>query len=442
MITQRPEHEQYGRLGQFDPTVVNPNAGGLLGGYRYASTCNCNFYKSAYPYGLGPRIGMAYQLTPKTVLRAGWGLNYQFIANPAGGLVASSGAYPLSGINPFVNIATPGAIVQPIWPATNPTIYPIAGTAGVAGQTPSVPDQNENRPPRINQFSASIQREITRDFVVEASYVANRAVWLAGSLGRLSQISPQTYASYGLYPYPGTGPAGYSYMLPGDTQRTNGTWTLCVPGNDCDRALLTQSVSSAAVQQKMAAAGHPNFTPYSGFPAGNSLQSALYPFPQYGNLCITGSPTGDTKYDSLQIKVTKRLSHGLQAGGNFTWGQGFQRPARQDFFNPADSSMAIAEHSASGPELQRDLHGAESQLPAAMGQRGHQRLAGGMVRELPERHVSDAAYQPDCELPEQRGNPGSGSAFVHGRCEYQRSQHFQSVYHTGAEPIGMAGVPD
>ena len=87
-ITPTPEHEQYGRLGQFDPTVANPNAGGRLGGYRYASTCNCQFYKSAYPYGIGPRIGAAYQIAPKTVLRGGWGVNYQFIANPAGGLVS------------------------------------------------------------------------------------------------------------------------------------------------------------------------------------------------------------------------------------------------------------------------------------------------------------------------------------------------------------------
>jgi hypothetical protein len=37
----------------------------------------------------------------------------------------------------------------------------------------------------------------------------------------------------------------------------------------------------------------------------------------------------------LQIKVTKRLSHGFQAGGAFTWGQGFMTPtAAQDFFNP------------------------------------------------------------------------------------------------------------
>jgi hypothetical protein len=88
------------------------------------------------------------------------------------------------------------------------------------------------------------------------------------------------------------------------------------------------------VIQDLAAHGITNFLPYSGFPATNSLQSALYAYPQFGNLAVTGSPTGNTKYDSLQVRVTKRFSHGLQAGGNFTWGQGFQRPGRQDFFNP------------------------------------------------------------------------------------------------------------
>ncbi len=322
-----PEHEQYGRLGQIDPTVVNTNAGGRLGGYRFASACNCDFYKSAYPYGIGPRIGAAYQLTRKTVLRAGWGINYQFIANPAGGLVGSSGTYPLSGINPFVNISTPGAIIQPTWPATNPTIYPIAGTAGVGGQTPLVPDRNENRPPRINQFSVSIQQQITPNFLIEASYVANRAVWLAGPLGELSQVSPQTYATYGLYPYPGTGPCSTG----------GGVCASSTYNNYNDRALLTQPLNSTQVISAMAARGFPHFLPYSGFPVTNSLQSALYAYPQYGSLGVTGSSTGNTKYDSLQVRATKRLSHNFQAGGNFTWGQGFTRPGRQDFFNPASS---------------------------------------------------------------------------------------------------------
>ena len=41
------------------------------------------------------------------------------------------------------------------------------------------------------------------------------------------------------------------------------------------------------------------------------------------------------------MKATKRLSHGLQAGGAFTWAKGFTRPTRQDFFNPAGNPWAL-----------------------------------------------------------------------------------------------------
>ena len=308
--------EQYGRWGQLNATGVNTNAGGRLGNYQYASTCGCNFYKPAYPYAIAPRIGVAYQIDSKTVFRAGWGLTYQFIDASAGGLVSTNGIYPVAATNPayvppaaqFVNILTPGAIIAPTWPVTNPNIYPVLGTTG---HGPSVPDGQQNRPPRINQFSAGIQREITRDFVLEAEYVGNRAVWLGGPLGFLSQISPAQYASLGLYPYPGTGPAGYN--------------------NNADRILLSQPISSNAVIQKFGRIP----LPYSGFPTSTSLANSIVPYPQFGVINPSGSPTGNSKYDSLQVKATKRFSHNIQAGGAYTWGQGFVRPTRQDFFNPA-----------------------------------------------------------------------------------------------------------
>jgi hypothetical protein len=43
----------------------------------------------------------------------------------------------------------------------------------------------------------------------------------------------------------------------------------------------------------------------------------------------------------LHVKVTQRTSHGLQGSGAFTWGQGFNRAARQDFFNPASAVWAL-----------------------------------------------------------------------------------------------------
>jgi hypothetical protein len=260
------------------------------------------------------------------VLRGGWGYTYQFVAYPAGATIGTNGVYPLSGINPYVNIATPGSIVQPTWPVTNPYVYPNAGTVGIPGVSdPYVPDGNENRPPRVNQFSFGVQQQVTPNFILEAYYIGNRAVWLgAGPLGEVAgtginttgnaQIPAATYAQYGFYPYPGTGPSGYN--------------------NYADYLLTTQPLNSNAVQQRLAASGHAGFSPYVGFPATNSLQSALYPFPQYGGILDANSPTGKSKYDSLQLKATKRFSHGLQAGGAYTWGAGYVEPRRQDFFNP------------------------------------------------------------------------------------------------------------
>jgi hypothetical protein len=315
-----PPEETYGRLGKFDPNTPNANAGGRLGATLFASTCNCTFYPSVYPYAIGPRLGAAYQITPKTVFRGGWGLMYQYTSftDPAG-LVSTTATNSPPGINSFVNIEAPNAILAPNWPVTNPNVYPAAGT--LTGG-PVNTDRNWARPPRINQFSAGFQREITRNFVMEASYVGNRAVWLSGGPGSfINQISPATYALYGLYPYPGSGPSGYN--------------------NYADFQLLSQSISSTAVIQKMKAAGVGNgglLLPYSGFPTSTPLKTALYAYPQFSTLAApSGIADGKSKYDSLQMKATKRLSHNLTASGAFTWSRAFTLSAPQDFWNPQSS---------------------------------------------------------------------------------------------------------
>jgi hypothetical protein len=340
-------HEQYGRLGQLDLTTPNANAGGRLGATRYASTCGCQFYQPVYPYAIGPRIGVAYQLDPKTVVRGGWGVVYTEVFGTAGALVSTNGTYPVTANSPsyvpaasqFVNIETPGSIATPAFPVTDPNRYPLLGT--VTG-TPVIPDANQNRPPRTNQFSFGVQREITRSFVMEASYVANRIAWLgsgnlvsggpAGPLGNLSRISPQQYAAYGLYPYPGTGPCTTGGGICPSTTYNNSN----------DRVLLATPISSNNVIQNEAAHGITNLLPYSGFPTSTPLMGILYPFPQFGALNpTTGSATGNSRYDSLQLKATKRFSHGLQAGGAFTFAKGFTRPARQDFFNTQSNPWAL-----------------------------------------------------------------------------------------------------
>jgi hypothetical protein len=97
--------------------------------------------------------------------------------------------------------------------------------------------------------------------------------------------------------------------------------------NATDRGLLTKQISSADVQARF-----PQFQTvplngtltvpgvYKGFPASQSLVQALRATPQWmGVSPWLGPPMGKTWYDSMQVKVTKRYSRGLQADGNFTW---------------------------------------------------------------------------------------------------------------------------
>src|SRR5262249_25454520 len=65
--------EQYGRMGNFPPLLANPTAAGHPGAVQYAANCNCNSAHNS-PWAFGPRLGLAYQFAPKTVLRAGFGI--------------------------------------------------------------------------------------------------------------------------------------------------------------------------------------------------------------------------------------------------------------------------------------------------------------------------------------------------------------------------------
>jgi hypothetical protein len=59
---------------------------------------------------------------------------------------------------------------------------------------------------------------------------------------------------------------------------------------------------------------------YPGFPATQTLLQALRPYPQWNGIPpFLGPPDGNTWYDSLQVKLTKRFSHGLSALATYTW---------------------------------------------------------------------------------------------------------------------------
>jgi hypothetical protein len=292
-------NEIHSRMANFSPTTPNPSAGGLPGGVIYdgygTGRCNCSF-TNTYPYAFGPRLGVAYQITPKTVLRGGWGLvygptaSYNYISNSA---IVGVGFNYFNFTAPSYGV--PATVLRNGLQYNRSDLFAVSLNPGIRpdpGQVDSPPywiDPNGGRPPRINMWSVSLQREVTKDLLVEAAYVGNRGVWeQANSLIDLNGNTTARLASQGLN-----------------------------VNSASDRALLTSKFSSGQPQ----AAGFN--IPYPGFPLGQTLAQALRPFPQFSTIPVYWAPVGDNWYDSLQTKATKRYSHGLVLSAAFTWQREF-----------------------------------------------------------------------------------------------------------------------
>jgi len=304
--------ERWGRQATLDPLRPNLSAGGQPGSAKYQATCGCSWSHN-YPHSWGPRLGAAYQINSKTVLRGGIGVMYNTTARigiTGRTIVNNTVAAPSFGL-PALKLETGFALtladIQ--WPNFSPDFYPVRGVSPGAG--PSVFDQNAGRPARQLQFSFGVQREIFKDLVIEASYVGNTGVW-----------------------WPTGGLVNYN-AIPFSTLQAAGINI----NNAADAALLRSAMSSTAVINR-------GFkVPFSGFPTSATLAQALRPFPQFSSgVGATFSPLGNTWYNSLQSKVTKRFSHGLDATYAFTYQKSMDTTSSvNDVFNRAGNGRSLSD---------------------------------------------------------------------------------------------------
>jgi hypothetical protein len=300
-ITQTLHEHDY-RTSGFSPTAPNPNAGGRPGALTYegfsTGECHCNF-SPAYPYALGPRLAIAFSPDEKTVFRGGfavtYGQNASFDYAGSNFSVVSVGFNTIPFSAPSFGIAnttlsngfqySPSAITSA---SRDPGYNCCTAINGAASPYFS---PNGGRPPRIFNMTASMERQFGRDLALEIAYVGNRASWLVsgdqGNLG-LQQFNALSYAalaSFGLNAH-----------------------------STADAALLAGTYSAAV---KAFPGRFP--LPYATFPVSQPLAQALRPFPQYGTIYTEYSPDAKSWYDSMQIKLTKRLSRGLEFLNSFTW---------------------------------------------------------------------------------------------------------------------------
>jgi Carboxypeptidase regulatory-like domain/TonB dependent receptor len=303
--------EEHGRMQNAAFNLPNAEIGGIPGSVEYQATCKCN-YANAYPYAIGPHLGVAYQITPKTVFRAGGAISYAATSDQSGLLTSAGDFYSIA--SPAYGVAAgnmqdgnpygPGnRFGNPplVWPNFSP-LYPTPAAPGVI--PPSSPfisiAPNTGRLPRTFQWSIGFQRELSKDIVVDAAYVGNRGAWWTAPL--LSGLNYNALTPQGLL-------ANREY---GATQGIN-------VQSPTDLALLNTPINSPLVIARYPVLANPNAV-YPGFPATQPLNQALRPYPQWNGIPpFLGPPMGDTWYDSLQIKVTKRLSRGLTAFVAYTW---------------------------------------------------------------------------------------------------------------------------
>jgi hypothetical protein len=243
-----------------------------------------------------PRIGAAYRLTERTVLRGGFGMYYlpqaffggvagfaqdtPFAATAGGGANAFIPANTLS--NPF-----PSGLLSP----SNESL----GLSTFAGQNVVFVDPNR-RIPRANQWSFGIQHQLPWNVLIDASYVGSRTY-------DINTGDNQT----------------------GGARNINVNTAEQIARARQDPTYFTQSVAN----------------PFAGLLPGSlgaatvARSQLLRPFPQFGEVTYVGESVGKIWYDALQLSVEKRYTQGLVLVLAYTWSKNLESVG---FLNPQDPS--------------------------------------------------------------------------------------------------------
>jgi len=231
---------------------------------------------------LAPRVGLAYQLDSKTVIRASGNVMYIPTTGDANAYSSSNESLPLGNAgNAGWHTSTDG---QRHFISTWQNPFPLPGMVTTYSRNTFLANQQSSADPGVGAFGrksnmpreytwmASVQRELPAGWVVEAGYSGNRGNGL---------LAPNLVSHY---------PA----------------------------ALFTPEMG----QYMTTAVTSPN--------AGQTLQNTItgptqllglleYPYPQYGPVNILGQNLGSSFYNAMNLRIEHRMSHGLMFLLNYTY---------------------------------------------------------------------------------------------------------------------------
>lgn len=291
-----PYHEVVDRVSWFNPDIPNPVAVGMNGALQFGGKgteplyCNCSTRIKTHYGNFGPRVGFAWRLGDKTVVRAGYGMMFTRHGAVGGrggardgtgklGFTAAPGFVSPDGFSPAFNWndGVPAYQKPPFFDAGLNTGFTTDRPTGgaVAFDNPEM----GAKPPRYQNWNFSIQRAITPTLTLTAGYVGGNGKLLrGGGLGIWSgQIHPINLAL----------------------------------GN-----LLTSQVNATTLAQAQAIIPGIRL-PYANF--RGTFAQMLRPFPQYSSVNVDFVNLASSNYNSLQVTLQKRMSNGLTFNINHTW---------------------------------------------------------------------------------------------------------------------------
>jgi len=299
-----PFREKFNNMAFFDPNGDNPGAvtttgTELKGRLAYAGTkwgaasYGAEFPEVAQHVNLAPRVGFAYTLNEKTVIRAGYGIYFGQAFYPGWG-----GGMNLDGFNknlslneaPSGNFRVPALYLQSGIAASQ--VGSTASDINSAydnGLSPNFRPLDGNKRPYSSQWNLTIERQMPHNFFVAVSYVGTKGTHLPSALNPVNILNPldprlqAMGADLNVNYNDANGPATFA------------KYGVSVPYVDWVSQLNTAGSCSPTLQQ------------------------ALVPYPQYcGSLQGGNEGHGNSIYNSFQGRVERHITNGLYTLGSLT----------------------------------------------------------------------------------------------------------------------------